>query len=440
MIASGAGRWRGQLLARRREVVDSVRVVLGSSGISSSSSCLLSSAEEAMIPSGHSHHWDLHCLTEDQQQFQSLASDFAQREMVPFATKWDELKHFPVDVLRSAAKLGFGGIFCGQDVGGTGLSRADGAVIFEALAYGDISTTAYLTIHNMCCSIIDRFGTEEQRQAWLPALTRMEYLSSYCLTEPMSGSDAASLRTTARRVSGSTDYILRGEKAFVSGGGHSDIYLVMARTGGEGPKGISCFIVQKDMPGLSFGRQEDKLGWRSQPTSAVILEDVRVPEQNRIGAEGQGFNIALTGLDGGRINIGTCSVGGAQFCLDTAHDYVSSRKQFGKPIIDFQTTQFKLADMQTSVVASRLMVANAASALDAKVSWATPSAAMAKRFATETCFNVCSEALQLHGGYGYLKDYPIERYLRDLRVHMILEGTNEIMRVVIARHMMKAKA
>ncbi|KAG0592142.1 hypothetical protein KC19_1G228700 [Ceratodon purpureus] len=386
-----------------------------------------------------SRTWDEHRLTADQLQFRSLASDFAENELLPFAAQWDEQKHFPVDVLRKAAKLGFGGIFCGHDVGGSQLSRADGAVIFEALAYADVSTTAYLTIHNMCASLIERFGTDEQRQALLPELTSMELLASYCLTEPNSGSDAASLQSTARRSEGSTDYILNGEKAFISGGGVSDVYLIMARTGEPGPKGISCFYVEKDSKGLSFGRQEDKLGWRSQPTSSVILEDVRVPERNLIGKEGQGFNIAMSALDGGRINIATCSVGGAQFCVDAAQGYVSSRKQFGKAIIDFQNTQFKLADMLTSVQASRFMVSNAATALDSKSPWASASAAMAKRFATDECYLVANDALQLHGGYGYLKDYAVERYVRDLRVHTILEGTNEIMRVVMARHMMKSQ-
>jgi alkylation response protein AidB-like acyl-CoA dehydrogenase len=386
-----------------------------------------------------SRTWDDHRLTADQLQFRSLASDFAENELLPFAAQWDEQKHFPVEVFRKAAKLGFGGIFCGHDVGGSSLTRADGAVIFEALAYADVSTTAYLTIHNMCASLIERFGTEEQRQEFLPELTSMELLSSYCLTEPNSGSDAASLQTTAKRKEGSTDYVLNGEKAFISGGGVSDVYLVMARTGEPGPKGISCFLVEKDTKGLSFGRQEDKLGWRSQPTSSVILEDVKVPERNLIGKEGEGFTIAMSALDGGRINIATCSVGGAQFCVDAAQGYVSSRKQFGKAIIDFQNTQFKLADMLTSVQASRFMVANAATALDSKSPWASASAAMAKRFATDECYLVANDALQLHGGYGYLKDYAVERYVRDLRVHTILEGTNEIMRVVMARHMIKSQ-
>lgn len=340
-----------------------------------------------------------------------------------------------MDVLRRAANLGFGGLFCSPDVGGLKLSRSDGAVIFEALAYGDVSTTAYLTIHNMCCSLIDRFGTNEQRTHWLPRLTNMELLSSYCLTEPGSGSDASSLQTMARQQPGSTDYVLNGSKAFISGGGVSDVYLVMARSGIDGPKGISCFLVEKNMAGLSFGRPEHKLGWRSQPTTAVVLDNVRVPCTNLIGEEGQGFKIALSGLDGGRINIATCSVGGAQFCLDTTEEYVKGRKQFGKAIIDFQSTQFKLADMVTRIQASRLMVAHAASALDAGAPGTTATVAMSKRFATDTCYDVCNDALQLHGGYGYLNDYPIERYVRDLRVHTILEGTNEIMQLIIARHM-----
>eukprot|EP00250_Pteridium_aquilinum_P005061 c15216_g1_i1 orf=333-1187(-) len=283
---------------------------------------------------------------------------------------------------------------------------------------------------------MEMFGTNELRAEWLPRLIKMDLFSSYCLTEPGSGSDAASLQTTARKTPGSTDYILNGSKAFISGGGISDVYLVMARTGVDGPKGITCFLVEKGMPGLSFGRPEHKLGWRSQPTTSITFDDVRVPCTHIIGKEGQGFNVALSGLDGGRINIAACSVGGAQFCLDATEEYVKRRKQFGKAIIDFQNTQFRLSDMITRVQASRLMVAHAASAFDASAPGITATVAMAKRFATETCYNVCNDALQLHGGYGYLNDYPIERYLRDLRVHTILEGTNEIMQLVIARQMM----
>ncbi|KAI5081995.1 hypothetical protein GOP47_0001738 [Adiantum capillus-veneris] len=380
--------------------------------------------------------WDAHRLSADQLHFRQLASDFARQELMPSAAEWDRKGYFPVDILRKAATLGFGGIFCCPEFGGSKLTRADGAVIFETLAYGDVSTTAYLTIHNMCCSLIDRFGTEELRAQWLPRLTTMELLSSYCLTEPGSGSDAASLQTTARQKPGNTDYILNGSKAFISGGGVSDIYLVMARTGDDGPKGITCFLLEKGMAGLSFGRPEHKLGWRSQPTTSVSLDDVKVPCTHIIGNENQGFKVALSGLDGGRINIAACSVGGAQFCFDETEEYVKRRKQFGKAIIDFQNTQFKLADMITRVQASRLMVAHAASAFDANAPGMTATVAMAKRFATETCYNVCNDALQLHGGYGYLNDYPIERYVRDLRVHTILEGTNEIMQLVIARQMM----
>ncbi|CAK9869929.1 unnamed protein product [Sphagnum jensenii] len=416
------------------------RLFSSSESPSASASASTHTTINAAAANSKSRTWDEHRLSSDQLQFRDLASEFAQRELMPFAAEWDERKYFPVEVLRSAAKLGFGGVFCGHDVGGSQLTRADGVVIFEALAYGDVSATAFLTIHNMCAAIIENYGTAEQRQLLLPELTSMELLASYCLTEPSSGSDAASLQTTAHQEEGSTDYILNGEKAFISGGGVSDIYLVMARTGDPGPKGISCFFVEKDTQGLSFGRQEAKLGWRNQPTASVISENVRIPERNMIGREGQGFSIAMAALDGGRINIASCSIGGAQFCLDAAQEYVSSRKQFGKAIIDFQNTQFKLADMLTSVQASRSLVANAATALDSKSPWATASAAMAKRFATDACYNVCNDALQLHGGYGYLKDYTVERYVRDLRVHTILEGTNEIMRMVISRHMTKSQS
>lgn len=429
-------------VATKLEAASTAKPVSASESESASASASASEHAVANVANVNlrSRTWDEHRLTADQLQYRDLASDFAENELMPFAAEWDERKHFPVEVLRKAAKLGFGGLFCGHDVGGSSLTRSDGAVIFEALAYADVSTTAYLTIHNMCASIIERYGTEEQRQELLPELTSMERLASYCLTESSSGSDAASLQATARRDDSSTDYILNGEKAFISGGGVSDVYLVMARTGEAGPKGISCFLVEKESKGLSFGRQEDKLGWRSQPTSAVILEDVRVPERFLIGKEGEGFSIAMSALDGGRINIATCSVGGAQFCVDATQSYVSTRKQFGKAIIDFQNTQFKLADMLTSVQASRFLVQNAATALDSKSPWATASAAMAKRFATDACYDVANHALQLHGGYGYLKDYAVERYMRDLRVHTILEGTNEIMRVVMARHMVKSQA
>lgn len=377
-------------------------------------------------------------LTEQETEFRSLAQKFATEELLPNAAKWDEEKHFPKETLRKAAELGFGGLFCGEDVGGAGLGRADAAVIFEALAYADVSTTAYLTIHNMNCSIIERFGSSEQRQRWLPSLTSMDLFSSYCLTEPGAGSDAAALQTTARQAAGSTDFILNGAKAFISGGGSSDIYLVMARTGGSGPRGISCFLVEKEMKGLSFGKQEKKLGWNSQPTSSVMLDDVRVPSENLIGPLGEGFRIAMAGLDGGRINISACSVGGGQFCVDQTLEYVKDRKQFGSAIADFQNTKFRLADMATGVAASRLIVREAAMQLDGGMPGTTVWSAMAKRFATDTCYDVANQALQLYGGYGYLKDYPIERYVRDLRVHTILEGTNEIMRVIISRELYKS--
>jgi len=359
-------------------------------------------------------------MTEAQQEFRELALDFAKGELLPHAARWDEEKHFPVDALRHAASLGFGGIYVSEEFGGIGLGRKDAAVIFEALAYGDVPTTAYLTIHNMNCFVLDRFGTQEQKERWLPRMTAMELLSSYCLTEPGAGSDAAALATAAARDG--DDYVLTGAKAFISGGGASDVYIVLARTGGPGPGGVSCFLVEAGAPGLSFGKQEVKLGWNCQPTAVVNLDGVRVPAAQRIGAEGEGFKIAMAGLDGGRINIATCSVGGAQFCLDAAHDYAATRKQFGRAIEDFQNTQFKLADMATGLVASRVMVYNAAEALDAGLPSATASAAMAKRFATDTCYDIANDAQQLHGGYGYLREYPVERYMRDLRVHSILEG------------------
>ncbi|KAL3143219.1 Isobutyryl-CoA dehydrogenase, mitochondrial [Trebouxia sp. C0009 RCD-2024] len=376
-------------------------------------------------------------LTEDQSGFKAVADDFAARELLPFAARWDADKHFPVKTLVKAAELGFGGILVAEDVGGSGLGRADAAVIFEALAYGDISVTAYLTIHNMVASCIDKYGDEQQRQEYLPQLTQMQTLASYCLTEPGSGSDAASLKTKAEKDG--SDYVINGAKAFISGGGVSDLYLVMARTGQSGAKGISAFLVTKGTPGLTFGKAEEKMGWNAQPTCAVMMDSVRVPAASLLGEEGQGFHIAMNALNGGRINIASCSVGGAQFCADVASQYVQTRQQFGKSISTFQNTEFKLADMATAVHASRLMVRHAAQALDNKASSATMDAAMAKRFATDACFRVADDALQLHGGYGYLKDYPIERVLRDLRVHSILEGTNEVMRVIIAREMLKQR-
>ncbi|QQS12104.1 MAG: acyl-CoA dehydrogenase family protein [Rhodospirillales bacterium] len=373
-------------------------------------------------------------LSEDQAAFQQTARAFAVERMLPHAAAWDRDKVFPVETLRAAAALGFGGIYVGDDVGGTGLTRLDAALVFEELAAACPSTAAYISIHNMCAWMIDRFGEDALRRRVLPKLMTMEHFASYCLTEPGAGSDAAGLR--ARATLDGDHYVLNGAKAFISGGGRSDVYVTMVRTGGEGAGGVSCLVVENGTPGLSFGKQEDKLGWNSQPTAAVIFENCRVPVANRLGPEGHGFKIAMMGLDGGRINIGACSLGGARACLETASRYVVERKQFGRPLADFQATQFKLADMATELEAARLLIHKAAILLDAKSPDATQASAMAKRFATDAGFRIVNEALQLHGGYGYLKDFPIERYLRDLRVHQILEGTNEIMRVVIARRLM----
>jgi alkylation response protein AidB-like acyl-CoA dehydrogenase len=372
-------------------------------------------------------------LTEDQRAVQDAARRFAVEKLAPHAAEWDEKEHFPVDVLRAAAELGFASIYVKADVGGSDMTRLDAAIIFEELSAGCTSTAAFLSIHNMASWMIDRFGGEAQRRQFLPQLVSMENIASYCLTEPGSGSDAASLRT--RAVKDGDHYVLNGAKAFISGAGVSDVYVCMVRTGEDGPKGISCLVVEKATPGLSFGKKERKMGWNSQPTAQVIFEDCRVPIANRIGAEGEGFRIAMMGLDGGRINIGACSVGTAGAALDEAKAYAHDRKQFGKPISEFQASQFKLADMATELEASRLMIRNAASALDRRDPQATMLCAMAKRFASDMGFKIANDSLQLHGGYGYLKDFPAERHVRDLRVHQILEGTNEIMRVIIAREM-----
>lgn len=373
-------------------------------------------------------------LSEDQRAFRDMASAFARDEMEPYAREWDEKSYFPEETLRQAASLGFGGIYVREDVGGSSLTRTDAAIIFEELAKGCTSTAAYISIHNMGAWMIDTYGSQELRKAYLPDLCTMARFASYCLTEPGSGSDAASLRTSAR--DDGDHYVLNGSKAFISGGGVSDVYVTMVRTGGEGPKGISCVVVDKDTPGLSFGAQEVKLGWKSQPTAQVNFQDCRVPKANRLGAEGEGFKIAMGGLDGGRINIGACSLGAAQTCLDRSTAYLKERKQFGKALAEFQALQFRLADMATELEAARLLLHKAAGLVDGKTADATKMAAMAKRLATDTGFKVVNEALQLHGGYGYLRDYPIERYLRDVRVHQILEGTNEIMRVIIARQLL----
>jgi alkylation response protein AidB-like acyl-CoA dehydrogenase len=373
-------------------------------------------------------------LTEEQRAFQATARQFARASMLPHAREWDENEIFPVDALRGAAALGFAGIYVRDDVGGSGLSRLDAALIFEELAQGCPSTAAYISIHNMVAWMIDRFGSADGRKRFLPKLCSMQHFASYCLTEPDAGSDAASLKTRARRDG--DFYILDGAKAFISGGGKSDIYAVMARTGDNSPRGISCIVVEKDTPGLSFGAQEKKLGWKSQPTAMVLFENCRVPVANRIGAEGEGFRIAMAGLDGGRLNIAACSLGGAQFCLDRTIAYMKERRQFGTRIADFQALQFRIADYATALDAARLLLHRAAVAVGESEPGATRLAAEAKRFATDAGFDVANGCLQLHGGYGYLRDHPIERVLRDLRVHQILEGTNEIMRVIIARALM----
>ena len=370
-------------------------------------------------------------LDADQIAIRDMARAFAAETLAPNAVAWDEAKHFPVAEMRKAAALGMGGIFVTEDVGGSALSRLTGTLIFEALATGCPTTSAFMSIHNMTASLIDAFGSDEQRRHWLPKLCAMEFLASYCLSEPGAGSDAAALATHAVRDDG--NYVLNGQKQFISGAGASDLYLVMARTGGERPSGISAFVVPADTPGLSFGANERKMGWNAQPTRAVIFENARVPADNRLGAEGGGFKIAMAGLDGGRLNIAACSLGGAQCALDKTLAYMSNRKAFGRTLDQFQALQFRLADMATQLEASRALLWHAAAAVDRKDANATQLAAMAKRFVTDACFEVANQALQLHGGYGYLSEYGIEKIVRDLRVHQILEGTNEIMRLIVAR-------
>jgi len=372
-------------------------------------------------------------LNEDQRAVEAAARRFARERLTPHAARWDAESFFPVETLREAAALGFAGIYVKSDVGGSEMSRLDAAIIMEELSAGCTSTAAFISIHNMASWMIDRYGNDEQRKRFLPRLTTMEKIASYCLTEPGAGSDAASLKTKA--VKDGDHYVLNGAKAFISGAGVSDIYVCMVRTGEDGAKGVSCIVVEKGTPGLSFGKLERKMGWNSQPTAQVIFEDCRVPVANRIGAEGEGFRIAMSGLDGGRINIGACSVGTARAALDEAMAYAKERKQFGRAIAEFQASQFKLADMATELEASRLMIRSAAAALDRHDPRATMLCAMAKRFATDAGFRIANDALQLHGGYGYLKDFPAERHVRDLRVHQILEGTNEIMRVIVAREL-----
>ena len=373
-------------------------------------------------------------LSEEQRAIQALARDFAAQEMAPHAAQWDADCIFPVEVLRKAAALGFAGLYVKDDVGGANLTRLDAALVLEALAGACTSTAAYLSIHNMAAWMIDAFGDAGHRRRFLPDLCAMRHFASYCLTEPGSGSDAAALKT--RAVRDGDHYVLNGSKAFISGGGVSDLYICMVRTGGDGAAGISCLVVEKNSPGLSFGKQEKKLGWHSQPTAMVMFEDCRVPIANRIGAEGDGFRIAMKGLDGGRINIGACSLGAAATCLSLAREHLLVREQFGKKLAAFQALQFTLADRATEIEAARLMIHRAASALDAGADDATMLCAMAKRLATDTGFETCNAALQMLGGYGYLMDYPIERFVRDTRVHQILEGTNEIMHVIIARRLL----
>ena len=373
-------------------------------------------------------------LTEDQLAIVGAVRDFTAAELAPFANERDQTKHFPIEALEHAGSLGLGGIYVGDDVGGSGLSRFTAALIFEELARGDTAIAAYLSIHNMVAWMIDRHGGDVQREQWLPALTTLVNRGSYCLTEPSAGSDAAAITTTARREG--DEYVLNGVKQFISGAGSSAVYLVFARTGEPGSRGISAIIVPAAASGLSFGPDEKKMGWNAQPTRQVVLEDVRVPVGNRLGAEGAGFGIAMSGLDGGRVNIAACSIGGAQWALDQTIRYVKERETFGHPLADHQSVVFTLADMATELHAARLLVHDAAAAIDAGHADATSRCAMAKRFATDASFTVANSALQLHGGYGYLAEFGIERVVRDLRVHQILEGTNEVMRMIVGRRLL----
>ena len=373
-------------------------------------------------------------LTEEQAAIQETALSFAKERIAPHAAEWDERSHFPVDVIRETAALGMAAIYVPAEQGGSGLTRMDGALIMEALSYGCPAIAGYVSIHNMVAWMLAKYGAAEQIAAWMPKLASMEWLSSYCLTEPGAGSDAAALKTTARRAG--DHYVLNGTKQFISGAGATDFYFVLARTGDDGAGGISAFAVMKDTPGFSFGANERKMGWNAQPTRQLMFEDCKVPAANRVGAEGQGFKLAMSGLDGGRINIGACSLGAAWAALEKARDYMVERKAFGRAIADFQALQFKLADMATELEAARLMVYRAADAIDRADPQASMYSAMAKRLATDLGFKVCNEALQIHGGYGYLKDFGLEKLVRDLRVHQILEGTNEIMRVVISRKLL----
>ncbi len=373
-------------------------------------------------------------LSEDQAAFRDVARQFSNRQLAPNAADWDANKTFPKDVIKAAGDLGFCGLYCPESAGGLGLSRLDSSIILEQLSMGCTSTTAFISIHNMATWMVTEFGPTELVEAIAPGLIAGEQLASYCLTEPGAGSDAASLRTQA--VVDGDDYVINGSKMFISGAGDTDYLVTMLRTGGPGPKGISCVVIPSGTEGIQFGHNLHKMGWNSQPTREIVFDNVRVPIGHRLGEEGDGFKIAMKGLDGGRINIGTCSVGTAQAALNRAKSYMSERQQFGEPLSNFQALQFKLADMATELVAARQMIRMAASRVDAGHSEATVYAAMAKQFATDVGFKVCNEALQIHGGYGYMQEYPLERHIRDTRVHQILEGTNEIMRVITARRLL----
>ena len=374
-------------------------------------------------------------LTDDQIAIQDMARKFTADAITPFAAEWDEKSHYPVDVWKAAGELGFGAIYVSEESGGTGLGRLEAALIMEAMAYGCPATSAFISIHNMAAWMIDCFGSAELKARYLPDLVSMQKIASYCLTEPGSGSDAAALKTSARRDG--EYYVLNGTKQFISGAGYNDVYVVMVRTGEEKTKGVTCLVVDKDTPGLSFGAPEKKLGWNASPTAQVIFEDCRVPVANRVGAEGDGFRFAMMGLDGGRLNIGACSLGGAQRCLDETIAYTKERQQFGQPVADFQNTQFMLADMATDLEAARALLYIAAAKVTANAPDKSRFSAMAKRLSTDSGSEIVNKALQLFGGYGYLRDYPIERFWRDLRVHSILEGTNQVMRMIIGRDLLR---
>ena len=377
-------------------------------------------------------------LNSDQKHYRDLAKSFSDKELKPNAAEWDKEAFFPKETLKKAGELGFLSLYVDTNLGGMGLGRLDASIVFEQLAQGCTSTTAFMTIHNMAIWMVSKFGSEELKTEWFPQLSSGEKLASYCLTEPGSGSDSASLRTTAKKDG--DNFILNGSKAFISGSGATDCLVLMARTGDSGAKGISCFLIPADLPGIEYGKNEPKMGWKNQPTRLVSLTDVKVSKKNLVGEEGNGFKIAMQGLDGGRINIATCSIGTAQSALEEAQSYMNQREQFGKKISEFQAMQFKIADMVTELIAARTITRLAASKVDKNDSEATIYSAMAKRFATDVGFNVCNEALQIFGGYGYIQEYPLERYVRDVRVHQILEGTNEIMRMIIGRRMIMEDA